>query len=455
MWMMVIKRKTEPEMIMDVEETPLTHKKVNMKLNPKKCSFRMEECKFLGYIVTFKGIRVNPEKAKAVVNMPSPGNLKQMQQLSDKLSALNIFLSKVAEKALPCLDTLKKCTIKKDFHWRTYAKEAFRAMKKLIAELPTLTASKKGEELMVYLSAANEAVSAVLLVERDVGQDSIHYMSKTLQGAEISYPPMEKLVLALVNTARRLRRYFQGHTIKLEAYGIKYALRSMIKGQVLADFLAEDNSTQVKTDGSNDTLVEEESTREQKAPETKTPKNLKIETDIWKPYTDESNNDVEYEALLTGLRIATNIKYEGLTKRVLIEELNGRSVDAAEVIAIIEEVIRTWMTPIQGYIEHGILPEDAAEARTIREKAHNYTIEEGVLYRNMALPKVGNGHCGASSRSSGKIKYLIVAVDYFAKWFKIPANIITDNETQLINDPFKSWAKGLGIQLISTLVYRP
>ncbi|GKC29774.1 reverse transcriptase domain-containing protein [Tanacetum coccineum] len=79
-------------------------------------------------------------------------------------------------------------------------------MKKLIAELPTLTDPKKEEELMVYLSAANEAVSAVLLVERKGRQTLIHYVSRTLQGAKINYPPMEKLALALVHPARRLRR---------------------------------------------------------------------------------------------------------------------------------------------------------------------------------------------------------------------------------------------------------
>ncbi|GKE31094.1 reverse transcriptase domain-containing protein [Tanacetum coccineum] len=190
-------------MIKDVEETPLTLKKVNMKLNPKKCSFGMEEDKFLGYIVTSKGIRANSKKAKAVVNMPSPRNLKQMQRLSGKLAALNRFLSKEAEKALPCLDTLKKCTNKKDFYWTTEAEEAFQAMKKLIAELPTLMAPEKEEELMVYLSAANEAVSVVLLVEREGRQAPIHYVSRTLQGAEINYPPIENLALALIHAGRR------------------------------------------------------------------------------------------------------------------------------------------------------------------------------------------------------------------------------------------------------------
>nr|GEU56884.1 hypothetical protein [Tanacetum cinerariifolium] len=128
-------------------------------------------------------------------------------------------------------------------------------MKKLIAELPTLTTPKKEEELMVYLSAANEAVSVALLVERDGRQTLIHYISQTLQGAETNYPPMEKLTLVLVHAARRLRRYFQGHTIKvitdkpisqilnnqeatgrlakwgveLESYDIKYSLKKRDK----------------------------------------------------------------------------------------------------------------------------------------------------------------------------------------------------------------------------------
>ncbi|GJS22217.1 reverse transcriptase domain-containing protein [Tanacetum coccineum] len=538
---MVIKSKTMPEMIKDVEETLLSLKKVNMKLNPKTCSFEMEVGKFLGYIVTSEGIRANPEKAKAVVNMPSPSNLKQMQRLSGKLVALNRSLFKAAERALPCLDTLKKCTNKKDFHWTPEAEEAFQAMKKLIAKLTTLMAPKKEEDLMVYLSVANEAVSVVLLVERCGRQASIHYVSKTLQGAEINYPPMEKLSLALVYAARRLRRYFQGHTIKvitdkpisqilnnreatrrlakwgveLEAYGIKYAPKSAIKGQVLTDFLAdtmvEDNFTQVKTKGPNDTSVEGESMEEQEATETKALENLRTKTDIWKLYTDgasnehgsgaglilidpegaeyyalrlnfaNSNNDAEYEALLAGLRIATKMKVErmhvfvdsklvasqceGLTKGVLIEELNERSVDTTEVNAIIEEATRTWMTPIQEYTEKKILLEDATEARTIRKKARNYTVEKGVYATVPKLPKNnmisitsawpfqkwGMDTMGPLPEAPGKIKYLIVAVDYFTKWFGIPATIITDNG----NDLFKSWVEGLGIQLVSTLVYHP
>ncbi|GJQ97692.1 retrovirus-related pol polyprotein from transposon TNT 1-94 [Tanacetum coccineum] len=175
----VIKSRTEQDIIKDIKQTFSTLRRVNIKFNPKKCSFGMEEGKFLGYIVTSKGIRANPEivtskgiranpeKAKAVMDMPSPKTLKQMQSLSGKLAALNHFLSKSAERSLPFLDTLKKCTNTKDFRWTEAAEAAFLEMKKLVSEFPTLTTPKKGETLMMYLAATNEAVSAVLLTERD------------------------------------------------------------------------------------------------------------------------------------------------------------------------------------------------------------------------------------------------------------------------------------------------
>ncbi|GKC83830.1 reverse transcriptase domain-containing protein, partial [Tanacetum coccineum] len=99
-----------------------------------------------------------------------------------------------------------------------------------------------------------------------------------------------------------------------------------------------------------------------------------------------------------------------------------------------------------------------------------------------ALPfiKWGMDIVGPLSEGPGRVKYLIVAIDYFTKWmeakplatitgkqvvnftydnivcrFGIPANIIANNETQFVNDPFKKWAEKLKIQLISTSVYHP
>ncbi|GJT04299.1 reverse transcriptase domain-containing protein [Tanacetum coccineum] len=112
---------------------------------------------FLGYKVNTTGLKVCPDKVDAILSLPSPNCLKDVQKLNGKLASLNRFLAKSAEKSLPFFKTLKKCTKKSDFHWTTEAEEAFKQMKQLIAELPMLTAPLEKEELIVYLATAKEA----------------------------------------------------------------------------------------------------------------------------------------------------------------------------------------------------------------------------------------------------------------------------------------------------------
>nr|GEW55675.1 reverse transcriptase domain-containing protein [Tanacetum cinerariifolium] len=90
---MITKSRTDRDIIMDVAETFNNLRKVNMKLNLRKCSFGVNEGKFLRYMVTSEGIRANPKKKKVVADMQSPKTLKEMKSLSEKLAALNRFLS--------------------------------------------------------------------------------------------------------------------------------------------------------------------------------------------------------------------------------------------------------------------------------------------------------------------------------------------------------------------------
>ncbi|GJY84826.1 reverse transcriptase domain-containing protein [Tanacetum coccineum] len=142
---------------------------------------------------------------------------------------------------------------------------AFKQMKKSIADLPMLTAPKEKKELIMYLAAAKEAICAVLMTKRDEKQMPIYFVSRTLHGPEINYTPMEKLILALVSDSKRLKRYFQAHTIimitdqsikqilsnpnvtgrllkwsfEIEEHDIHYRPRTSVKGQILADFTVE------------------------------------------------------------------------------------------------------------------------------------------------------------------------------------------------------------------------
>ncbi|GKF09865.1 reverse transcriptase domain-containing protein [Tanacetum coccineum] len=98
---LVIKSRTKQEIMRDIKETFRTLREINMKLNLKKCTFGVEEGMFLGYKVNTKGIKVCPDKVEAVLSLPSPKCLKDVQKLNGKLASLNRFLSKSAEKSLP------------------------------------------------------------------------------------------------------------------------------------------------------------------------------------------------------------------------------------------------------------------------------------------------------------------------------------------------------------------
>nr|GEY67623.1 reverse transcriptase domain-containing protein [Tanacetum cinerariifolium] len=121
-----------------------------------------EEWMFLGYKVNTKGMKVCPDKVDVVLSLPSLKCLKDVQKLNENLASLNRFLAKLAEKSIPFIKTLKKCTKKSDFYWTKEAESAFKQMKQLIVEIPTLTAPEEKEELIVYLATAKEGVNFVI-----------------------------------------------------------------------------------------------------------------------------------------------------------------------------------------------------------------------------------------------------------------------------------------------------
>ncbi|KAK3003723.1 hypothetical protein RJ639_019794 [Escallonia herrerae] len=120
------------------------------------------------------------------------------------------FLSKSAERCLPFFKALKNI---KNFEWTTECQALFDALKEYLASPPLLSKPVSGEELFLYLAVAKSAVSAVLVREEAARQLPIYYVSKILQGAEQRYPDTEKLAFALLMATRKLRPYFQSHTI--------------------------------------------------------------------------------------------------------------------------------------------------------------------------------------------------------------------------------------------------
>ncbi|GJV51801.1 reverse transcriptase domain-containing protein [Tanacetum coccineum] len=429
---LVIKSRTEDEVVRDIEETFKTLRKINMKLNPKKCTFGVEEGMFLGYQVNTKGIKICPDKVDAVLSLQSPKCLKDVQKLNGKLASLNRFLAKSTEKSLPFFKTLKKCTKKSDFLWTEEAKTAFRQMKEHIAKLPMLTAPEEQEELIVYLAASKEAVSAVLMTEREARQMPIYFVIRALRGPEVNYTPMEKVVLALVHASKRLRRYFQAHPI------------IVITDQPIKTYYQTQKSLvgckkRPEEEGQDDSAKEEELLPAQWTLFTDgsscvdgcrarviltDPKGVEF-TYALRFQFEATNNEAEYEVLIARLRIAekigvqslqkvkalastfrvflikqvprsknkkadalskiTSTSFAHLSKQVLVEELKEKSVNESEVLAVVEEEGESWMTPIHEYLTDETLPAERKKARAIKRKSQRFAIINGILYKKSFL----------------------------------------------------------------------
>ncbi|GJV65499.1 reverse transcriptase domain-containing protein [Tanacetum coccineum] len=259
------------------------------------------------------------KKTDAILQLPSPRTIKEVQSLNRKLASLNRFLSKSAEKSLPLFKTLKKCIKKSDFHWTPEADQAFKHLKQHLSQLPLLVAPKPREELIMYLSASFGAISAVLMTERGTVQTPVYFISRGLQGPELNYSPMEKLVMSLVFAAKRLRRRLQKWSVMLGEHNITYRPRTSVKGQILADFLIEKpdenqpdavvetpsepwtlfTNGSLCVDGSGASLI------------LTNPEGMEF-TYALRFQFPASNNEAEYEALIAGLRIATQMGVRNL-----------------------------------------------------------------------------------------------------------------------------------------------
>ena len=129
-----------------------------MKLNSSKCAFDVASGKFLGFMVSQRGIEANPEKIQAILNMTSLKTVKEVQKLTGRIAMLNRFISKVTDKCLAFFKTLKQA-----FAWTSECEVAFQELKRYLSNLPFLSPSIEGENLYLYLAVSATAVSAALI----------------------------------------------------------------------------------------------------------------------------------------------------------------------------------------------------------------------------------------------------------------------------------------------------
>ncbi|XP_024009451.1 uncharacterized protein LOC112084535 [Eutrema salsugineum] len=317
---MLVKSLKEEDHVAHLRECFEQLNKHNMKLNPAKCRFAVTSGEFIGYLVTHRGIEANPKQIKALIEMPSPRTKREVQRFTGRVAALNRFISRSTDKCLPFYDTLRG---NKKFEWDERCETAFQELKNYLASPPILAKPVEGEPLFLYIAVSTTA--------------PIFYISQTLTDAETRYPQIEKVALAVVVSARKLRPYFQSHSIvvlavlplrsilhspsqsgrlakwaiELSEYDIEYRNRSSAKSQVLADFLIE-----LPTEATNEPTLDEVWTLHVDGSSSKHRSGIGIRlTSPTREILEQSfhlnfhasNNEAEYEALIAGIRLAQGI----------------------------------------------------------------------------------------------------------------------------------------------------
>ncbi|GKA75951.1 reverse transcriptase domain-containing protein [Tanacetum coccineum] len=280
---------------------------------------------------------------------------------------------------------------------------------------------------------------------------------------------MEKIVLALVFAAKRLQRYFQAHpiavitdqpikqiisrpdvagrlqkwSIMLGEHNITYRPRTSVKGQILADFLVERPDEAPPDTSVGETLQEP-----------------------WTLFMDGSSCVDGSDSKLVANKV--------LGTYVAKEENMIKYLEKAKSLGSGDSSRGRWTNmddTDNGILKDGTLPDDRKEARKLCIKARQYELLEGILYRwsflkpwlrcvrplqaDYVIREIHEGSCrididGPFPEGPGKVKFLIVAMDYFTKWIEAKAVATISGSQELgegikahLGEGNKSWIKEL------------
>ncbi|RVW90531.1 Transposon Ty3-G Gag-Pol polyprotein [Vitis vinifera] len=373
-------------------------------LNPSKYAFGISVGKFLGFMVSQRGIEVSPDQVKTVMETPPPRNKKELQRLTGKLVALGRFIARFTDELRPFFLAIRKVGAS---GWTDSCQSAFDKIKHCLMQPPILSSPIPEEKLYMCLAVSEWAISTVLFrCPSPKEQKPIYYVSRALADVETRYSKMELTALALRSAAQKLRPYFQAHPRKELDEQEWWTLR--VDGTSLSS-------------GSGVGLLLQSPTGEH------------LEQAIRLGFP-ASNNEAEYEAIISGLDLALALSVSKLrvysdsqlvwTIEKIRRTENGHADALAGITASlpIKEVIllpiyvqtnpsvaeastcntieakqadrQEWTNDIIRYLRTGTLPEDPKQAHKIRVQAAHFTLIGGTCTSDpsQVLPSVPKAH---------------------------------------------------------------
>ncbi|XP_073219715.1 uncharacterized protein [Cicer arietinum] len=261
---MIAKSRTEEDHVVNLQKLFERLRKFKLRLNPAKCTFGVRSGKLLGFIVSQKGIEVDPDKVRAIQEMPAPRTEKEVRGFLGRLNYIARFISHLTATCEPIFKLLRK---DQKVEWNENCQKAFEKIKQYLSKPPILVPPVHGKPLIMYLTVLDESMGCVLGQHDESGrkEHAIYYLSKKFTSCETRYSLLERTCCALAWAARRLRQYMLCHTtwlvskmdpikyifekpaltgriarwqMLLSEYDLVYVTQKSIKGSALAEYLA-------------------------------------------------------------------------------------------------------------------------------------------------------------------------------------------------------------------------
>jgi len=201
---MIAKSQTEEEHLVNLEKLFERLRKFKLRLNPNKCTFGVRSGKLLGFIVSQRGIEVDPEKVKAIQVMPAPKTEKEVRGFLGRLNYIARFISHLTATCDPIFKLLRK---DQAIIWNNDCQDAFEKIKEYLQEPPVLMPPVPGRPLIMYLTVLEGSMGCVHGQHDETGrkEHAIYYLSKKFTDCESRYSMLEKTCCALAWAAKRLR----------------------------------------------------------------------------------------------------------------------------------------------------------------------------------------------------------------------------------------------------------
>lgn len=208
-------------------------KDANVTVSKDKCKFLRGELRYLGYLINKDGLNVDPDKVKAILNVPVPATVKEVRSFLGVCSWYRRFIPDFATRMAPLNALLKKD--RKTVEWNEACDKAFTDIKSRLVTAPVLSCPDYERGFKLQCDSSSFGLGVVLTQDFDDGEKVVCYLSRSLTAPERNYSTIEREFLAVVWGVEQCRSYIEGvhFTVVTDHFSLKW-LQSMVqpKGKI-------------------------------------------------------------------------------------------------------------------------------------------------------------------------------------------------------------------------------